>query len=426
MKNQVLMRWFWTITEYLMMFPLILIITVLLLPDQVSLAFAFTLPVNALFAIIIARIKGRFRKIVLLITGVAYTLLVSGLWFLALPGDIGYMFVYLAWTAVFFCRGIRRATGSEPVLFFYSGGLLIHVICLFLVSRVEVLVPYLNIVAAGAAIYVIAVLPIANNYFLIAESRQRNSLSVMPNTVVRGNRIIVITLLVIIGILSAGKYLVEGINWIIGTVMMLINWLRRILESLAENGPLRPEVYEDFTFEIMEPAQENPVVQLILEIITALMVLAILFLIIRHIVINHRKILKSIMEFFSRLSGRFRKWSATEQSYSDRYEFLLKTAGPRRPPLLKRIFMREKRWNDMKDNVSRTRFIYTKFVLDSIRKGFHFRVSDTPSETAERISREIKSDGNDHSLLSETYNQARYGNGQISDETVKILKDRYL
>lgn len=425
MKNQVLKRWFWTITEYLMLFPAILIISVLLLPDQVSLIFTLTLPVNALIAILIARIQGRFRNIVLMITGTVYTLLVSGLWFLASPGDIGYIFVYIAGTAVFFYRGIKRATGNKPVLFFYAGGLLIHIICYFLISRVGVLVPYLYTAAAGSALYVIAVLPIANRYFLIAESQQKNSLNVMPSSVVRGNRIIVMTLLVTIGILSAGRYLLEGINWLIGSAGRFINWLSRILES-AEDNSLLPEDRGDFSFDMMEPAEENPVVQFILEAITALLVLFLLFLVIRHIVINHKRIIKSIMEFFSRLSGRFRKWSSTEQSYSDKYEFLLKTADPGRPPLLRRILRREKRWKDMKDNISRTRFIYTRFVLDSIQKGFQFRVSDTPLETVERISREIKGDNSDHSLLSETYDQARYGNKEISDETVMKLKDRYL
>lgn len=425
MKNQVLKRWFWTITEYLMLFPAILIISVLLLPDQVSLIFTLALPVNALISILIARIQGRFRNIVLMITGTVYTLLVSGLWFLASPGDIGYIFVYIAGTAVFFYRGIKRATGNKPVLFFYAGGLLIHIICYFLISRVGVLVPYLYTAAAGSALYVIAVLPIANRYFLIAESQQKNSLNVMPSSVVRGNRIIVMTLLVTIGILSAGRYLLEGINWLIGSAGRFINWLSRILES-AEDNSLLPEDRGDFSFDMMEPAEENPVVQFILEAITALLVLFLLFLVIRHIVINHKRIIKSIMEFFSRLSGRFRKWSSTEQSYSDKYEFLLKTADPGRPPLLRRILRREKRWKDMKDNISRTRFIYTRFVLDSIQKGFQFRVSDTPLETVERISREIKGDNSDHSLLSETYDQARYGNKEISDETVMKLKDRYL
>lgn len=425
MKNQVLKRWFWTITEYLMLFPAILIISVLLLHDQVSLIFTLALPVNALIAILIARIQGRFRNIVLMITGTVYTLLVSGLWFLASPGDIGYIFVYIAGTAVFFYRGIKRATGNKPVLFFYAGGLLIHIICYFLISRVGVLVPYLYTAAAGSALYVIAVLPIANRYFLIAESQQKNSLNVMPSSVVRGNRIIVMTLLVTIGILSAGRYLLEGINWLIGSAGRFINWLSRILES-AEDNSLLPEDRGDFSFDMMEPAEENPVVQFILEAITALLVLFLLFLVIRHIVINHKRIIKSIMEFFSRLSGRFRKWSSTEQSYSDKYEFLLKTADPGRPPLLRRILRREKRWKDMKDNISRTRFIYTRFVLDSIQKGFQFRVSDTPLETVERISREIKGDNSDHSLLSETYDQARYGNKEISDETVMKLKDRYL
>ena len=54
--------------------------------------------------------------------------------------------------------------------------------------------------------------------------------------------------------------------------------------------------------------------------------------------------------------------------YFDSEESLLKVKYLK-TILYKRLFKREPRWRDMKDNSSRVRFIYSRFVIDHIRKG---------------------------------------------------------
>ena len=79
----------------------------------------------------------------------------------------------------------------------------------------------------------------------------------------------------------------------------------------------------------------------------------------------------------------------------------------------------------MKDNSSRTRFLYTRFVLSNIKNGYKFRISDTPSETVQRITKEFDGQEN-HELIGQAYNNVRYGIKELPDDIVGKLKDKYL
>jgi hypothetical protein len=425
MKNKFLVRWFWTLTEYLMIFPVLLIFSGLLLPDRFAVIFTLTLPLHTLLAIVIARFMEKFRNIIIAGIGMVYTLLVSCAWYIVSFDNSGYMLVYMAGTALFFFRGISKATEGGPIIFFYTGGLVLHGISLFFLSRIQAINPYFDLAVIVSILYVTAAFPLANRYFLITESQLKNSLNIMPKSVVRGNRIIVLGLLAVIGFLSIGKYLLEGLNYLVRMAGSLIEKLIRLLATGEEDLQPLPEQNNAF-FDDIPRAEPNKLAEIISDIISTLFTLAVLFFVIKYIIRNHKKIISSIMEFFSRLLSRFQRWSSSEQSYTDKQEFLLKFDDLKRTSFLKRLFRREKRWKDMKDNASRTRFIYTKFVLDNIRRGFRFRVSDTPSETVGRISGEMKGREKDHALINESYNQVRYGKKEISDDTVNKLKDKYL
>lgn len=425
MKNHFLLRWFWTLIEYLMIFPIILIISGLLLPADYSLIFIFTLPLHTLVAIIITVVLKKFRNILIYGIGAIYIFLISWVWFLASAFSSKYMLVLIIGSTLFFIRGIKKATGGGPIIFFYMGGLVIHGISLFLLSRVKAINPYFDIAMIASVIYVAIALPLANRHFLIIESQQKNSLSIMPSSVIKGNRMIVIFILVAIGLLSIGKYLVAALNYLVKVIVGAVDGLMKLLSSSGELSQQPVENNNSPPIE-MPQAEANPLVEIISEILSILFVLVILYFLTKYLIKNHKRIIKNIFDFFSRLLSRFRRWSSTEQSYTDKQELLIKTDELKKASFLRRLFKKEKRWRDMKDNSSRIRFIYTKFVLDSVKKGFRFRLSDTPSETVERINGEIKGGQENHQLINESYNQAYYGNKETSDETVRILRDRYL
>ena len=64
--------------------------------------------------------------------------------------------------------------------------------------------------------------------------------------------------------------------------------------------------------------------------------------------------------------------------------------------------------------------------LDHIRRGFSFSQAETPDETIRRIQNSEKDKNTDHIDLRNAYQQTRYGNKEVDNDTVKALKDAYL
>lgn len=426
MKKQVLLRWFWCTMEYLMIFPAIVILTSFSLSHYATVIFVATLPLHLFIGILITYIMKRFRRIIAVLVGAAYVIIITLVLMLTLlTGRIGEIIIVTAGVSFFYYWGVRAGIGDTKTIFFYSIGLIIHAVSLFIISQLESLRTILPIVIMISIIYCIIGLPLANRRFLINETHEKNSLKIVPGTVLRGNKIIVTIALAGIIILSFWNtlmevflYIAESISWIIGKIF---EFLGSVFSSSEGNGAPGGGGMDQ-----LPPAEENPIVSTILDIIALLLFALILFFIIRYLIKNYKRIYKSLYNLLSALFNRLNRWSSTEQGYFDSEESLLKSEIPKRQSFIKRLFKREPRWRDMKDNSSRVRFIYSRFVIDHIRKGFRFKLSDTPSEVVEQIQTYDKHEENEHTVLGNVYNEVRYGAKTVDDETVSTLKKKYL
>ncbi len=427
MKREVLKRWLWGVLEYLMVFPVILVIVGFTVPKEAAFAFTLMLPVHMLIALLIVSMENRLRNIILAGIGLIYVAVVTWLWHFTVLGGINEgTGITILLTGFFFIWGIRSGVkGNMSNLFFYSAGLVIHGISLFIFFKIPALLPLKEEAVAVAIVYVIAGLPLANRRFLIQETCQKSSLNIIPNSVLHGNRIIIYSILTGIFLLSIWRvfldafiFLMKGIAEVIGKIIEFI------LSTLSSDGEGSGGGMGQME---LPPAKENDsILTVILNILVILMVLVLLFFLIRYILKNRKRIYMALCRLISAVFGRFQKWSSTEQGYFDQQESLLKTEIQKRPSIFRRLLKREPGWRDMKDNISRVRFIYTKFVLAHIRKGFSFSAADTPDETVARIEKWNRDDGKSHDAIREIYSNARYGEKEPDDETVKTLKDAYI
>ncbi len=424
MKKQVLTRWFWCLLDYLMFCPIIFIISGFSLPRAVVVPYILVLPLNMLAAIFITSVLKKFSNLLAALIGIAYTAGVSWLWITSFQIDTtGGKVITVIGTGLSFLYGILVGeTGSIRGTFYYGIGLIFHAISIYLTSRAPALIPFQSVAFVLVILYILAGLPIANLRFLVQETQEKSSLKVIPGTVLRGNRIILVILMITIVLLSFWKTLLDLISSAAGKIAELIGkfimWFSMQNEVTEVPGGEGQEL-ESLT------GQSNPIVTLILDILAYLAVLVVVFFILRYFVKNFKRIFSTLLSNLSNFFSRFRRWSSTEQGYSDKQESLLKTEPRRKSSFLSRLFTREPRWRDMKDNVSRVRFLYTRFVLDSIRHGFKFIPSETPDETIQRIQNGEKGETRDHNMLRNAYHQARYARVEIDDETVKALKDAY-
>lgn len=427
MKKQVLLRWFWSILEYLMIIPIILIIAGFTFDKNVQVLFTLSLPFHMLVSIVITLALKRFSNLLAAIVTALYVAGVTALWVAAASfGTIEEISVTILSTCFFFLWGIRAGTGaSGRNLFFYSIGLIVHGISTFLINKSPVLEHLTLTAVVLAIIFVLAGLPFANRRFLLLESREKSSLKVIPGSVIRGNGIITTGLIALILILSLWDALVKAVVFAANGIAFIIGKVIDFLSSLYE--PLGPGKNDQGMEDMLPPAEEgSSIITYILNGLFILLVLFLIFLIIRYIVRNFKRICKAIQDMISGMFGSFKRWSSTEQGYFDQQESILKTELPKKPSIFKKIFKREPRWRDMKDNASRVRFIYTKFVTDNIRRGLNFSSADTPAETIKRIAAMNKQDIKAHEKIKNAYNSARYSDEMPGDETVNELKNAYL
>lgn len=429
MKKQVFLRWLWCVMEYLMYFPLVLIAAGVLFPYRTVVILLPTLPLHLLFALVLTSVLKKFRNLLAVLIGTVYTVFVVFVFSrVFLAGSLNEIIAVAAGTVLFYVWGIRAGTGETQVkLVLYSGGLIVHIVSLFLINNIEVLKPYFNMAMWVSISYCLAGLPLANRRFLINETYEKSSLKIIPGSVNRGNIIVVILTLFLIIILSLWRALLDSFMFVAESAAKGILKILKLLGDLYkpdESGLV--DIPPAEMSGALPAGEKNPVVDLVLNIITVLILAVILFFVIRYIVRNYKKIYQAFYNFLSSLLNRFHKWSSTEQGYFDREESLLKTEIQKRAPVLRKLFRRYPKWRDMKDNESRVRFLYTKFVTDYIKKGLKLRLSYTPSEVVEQAE---KLDGNsqtDHSMLKDVYNDVRYGAKKVDDETVRILKEKYL
>lgn len=427
MKKQIFLRWLWCVLEYLMYFPLGLTVAGLILPYKTVVTLLPLLPVHLFFGLALTAVLKRFKNYVAVFIGIIYVTAVVFIFkTVILTGLVKETIAVAVTTVFFYIWGI--AAGTRDItnrIFLYSGGLVIHIISLFIINNIETLKPYFAMAMWVSIIYCLFGFPLANRRFLINETYEKSSLKTIPASVNRGNGIIVSVLLSGIIVLSFWRvlldafiYIARSIAWII---LKIIEFMGSLYQPVEEGGGGAPQ-----DMMVLPPAEEqNSVAEILFYVITALLFAGILFLVIRYLVKNYRRICHALYKMLSAFFSRFQKWSTTEQGYFDREESLLKTEFQRRARTFGKLFRRHPKWRDMKDNESRVRFIYTKFVMDYIRKGLKVSLANTPAEVADK-ARKFDKGEKDHSLLRDVYNNVRYGDKKVDDETVRILKDRYL
>lgn len=87
------------------------------------------------------------------------------------------------------------------------------------------------------------------------------------------------------------------------------------------------------------------------------------------------------------------------------------------------IFAREPEWEDLENNTEKIQFLYRRFILGCMMSGYQLKKYLTPNETALDLSQWNQEKTQSSNELISAYNQARYGDNEISNDTVQELAD---
>ena len=106
--------------------------------------------------------------------------------------------------------------------------------------------------------------------------------------------------------------------------------------------------------------------------------------------------------------------------------FDLSAAGERMRGRLRRLTDRlrgrEPKWEQLRDNRERMRYLFRTAVFRAVAAGYAFRRSDTPEETGAKWGTHARLSERDTDLLIGLYNRARYGKGEIDDDEVERVR----
>jgi hypothetical protein len=423
------------IIEWIIFFHLILMLAVLTLPEEKLLLWAWGILVYVLAGTAAGRFL-RFRWMQVL-AGIAAACL-------SIPALMSHernwlSFIYaallLSVELLAFFRSVKswrqewyeRLTGR-----YYAAGFVSFVVSCFFYRYVAVLKPYAGWLAVMGLFQLVMGFFLLNTGTMLREVNKSGRMERIPGIVLRGNRIMVFTVLVLAFVLSFRKQLTDMTKSLARTVVLAIIKVFMLLSSFLESPeqppinnapPLPPEI---------PPAEGSPLINTIFNVLAVILgaaagILLLIFL--------YRKTglwLRKIKEYLKSLFSNWLRRLKSEQAYIDEREslFSLKELAHEAFGGLKRILKinrpEKDRWSDCRNNSDRIRYLYRYFVRESIKKGYLFRRALTPAETLRDICRWRKIHEGSVKNLDEGYNQARYGGLEADDDTVRHLAKEIL
>jgi hypothetical protein len=347
---------------------------------------------------------------------------------------IGWSFIgVIAWSfsLLAFYRGhlYWNLTWSDVLRISYLWfGVLLYFISSFFFTASDALKPFLSIFTAGGLIGVALSLWMTNAVSLKNTVKSSNQTFVLPNSIVKHNRAAVVVIISIILVITFFKAIQYVITQILNVVMSGIAAIFLFLSSLlGSETPVESGENASPGLPIPENSGESPWWNDLLFQIgryAAFILLGVLVLLLlrKFIKLAYRQILKFLDFLKSRNSfTRNETGYVEEETKIISWKGLGKIYTDRLQEWLADMFKKEPKWKDLQTNKERIRYLYRHWLLERIAAGYTIKSNLTPHET-EKDVRQWRSQSEDEAEMAAAYNEARYSNHDISDETVTRIK----
>jgi len=432
----VLKNWSLSLMELLAFFPAILTVSIFIQPHMDVLYFSFLLSLFYLFGIISGKIAILTNRNLVLILGLttccfaAYFMFADV--FLVIPNALIYCIICF--------RGFKlsEASGSEsfPLQIFFVSYLL-HFAIIFYFSRVHELNIYLPYLAWSAFLTVTSSLLFMNFKQLKIASLSGNSDYRTPAGMRRRNIFQVLLILVLLFSASHFEELRNTVLWLwnefITTISSIIAYLSTLFQGDPTPSPLPsaesllPALPEALTRVV------NPIWLAIMEIISTIFLLAIILAI-------ALLLLKSLYTLLCVIVKSLFRYNKNETAlahadgigFVDQKESLLKLSKLRENyieklrAIMNAFLKRELKWNDISGNIEKIRFLYRYSVVKCVAAGYRFKDYMTPTEIANDVLVERKTENLYLTEIAALYSDARYGGKDAGNDKVNEMKEKIM
>lgn len=318
-----------------------------------------------------------------------------------------------------------------PLSFLWLGSLGMYFVGYFVFRFVESLNPYLNYISTSGILLIVMIMFVSNRDHLKNTTLSKDKTPFISSSIKRQNRVFLLITIFIIMLITNGRKIQE---WIGDSFRSVIKWLIEFMshsgeKEVIEEPPPPPSMEPDFPFE--EP-KEPSIIAEFLEMITMyatylFLVVAVIFLLLLFIkktrmwIINGcKKIIQFLKEIVSQVITREESTQYVEEKESVfnwkewKDEQQSKAKG-----FVKNILKRKPSWNSL-SNQEKVRFVFRKFILQEMDQT-KLKEQATPREILEEIKRTGHVDERQIEQLKIAYEKTRYGERDVDEQLINEI-----
>lgn len=274
------------------------------------------------------------------------------------------------------------------------------------------------------------------NSELINEASREELKDSTSMPVVRKNNRILIVITIVISLVIAGFQTIKDaflytVKAIVRFIMYVIQKLMELRQSTGggQEGPSGDGAPELPPAEARPP---SPFWDAVVQIIGTIFLIALLLFAIYFFTKQLIKLWRFIIAQIKRLMEAGHWSGGTSDEYDDEKESLLDWQSIRQnyADSLRKwwegIRSSEPKWNQLRDNRQRVRFLYRQMIFHAIDSGFRFSSYRTPKETIQEMTNLGSLEQETAVLMENLYGKARYGDELIQDAQVDKLRNDIL
>ncbi|WP_226037348.1 DUF4129 domain-containing protein [Aquibacillus saliphilus] len=427
----VFVKWIQVMIEFLVIFPFVLTISVYTIPTNLLsywlISLVVVLLVSIIFRLIFKNKKRWFYISILVLFSFVLPVLFGS-------GQLSVVIVYIV-AFVFGYRGIVYAEQpgedftAPSVLWAY--GMPSYFVSYFVYLYIDSLTAYSELISWTGVTFVILTLFISNRQKLLDATLSVQKKPKLSRSIQNHNRLfILITTLLVLIVANFTTIQTVLYNLISKTIQFII-WFFSLFgteQSIEKEQAPSNDMY------FLPNEGSDPSLfaiwleRIFLTVMFIFIAATILFLIVKFYKKFHSRlkiIFSWFVQFLNQIFG-ISNHKETSEEYIDEKEVVfdlndwrVRTRDWTKEHVINR-FKRKRNWENL-TNSEKVRYLYHQFVSEQVKNGFVFHSYQTPHETLEKIKEQNQLSTDLLTKLEESYQEARYGDEQISDKTIKLL-----
>ncbi|WP_407270982.1 DUF4129 domain-containing protein [Radiobacillus sp. PE A8.2] len=419
------MKNFQGMVEYLIVFPIVLLIGVFLLPASYLYSFLFIVPIYFLAGLLFRRLVTYQKRFV----SVFYCFIISLPLLVIYHETIIAMVIFLLLGLLSCYRGIMHGEKSWheifPVSYLWGGGLSVYFISYFLYQHVEALFPYRQWINWFGIIVIVVILFVSNSTHLKAATLSKKNNPVLATVLKRHNQMYIIwtiTVAVIItNFVAVQALFINVIRFILSLIIAFFSLFSSDGQTEQEQSTQTPMILPG------EEQQEPSLLWIWVErIFMALIVVAVVGVVIMLLVKLFKKFRHSLQRLLQTIKEFLNKWfnisnqQEVAKSYTDEKESLFdwyewrKQSKHSVKKFLSKLTPQRIKWNSLSDQ-EKVRYLYRELIVEQTKRGYQYRRSNTVHETVSELGQHMLAENEFLRELEDCYHKVRYGEGDVDD-----------